>query len=106
MGVFLTSSVRDLASTFLLVSISLFFIGPQLGSLDADCDGIPETPVIVSTALSKPDLSSMMAGMQRPILVPRSSSPTPVLMNASVHGASVFVSPQESVAPTSFPLLR
>lgn len=32
----------------LLIAITLFFLGPQLGSLDIDCDGIPDVPLVVT----------------------------------------------------------
>ena len=104
---FFSSSFRGIASSLLLLSISLFFVGPQLGSLDTDSDGIPETPVIVSSAISKPDLSRMMTSIQGPILISRLSAVIPVLMrNRSVHDVSVSFSPEDFLAPTSFPLLR
>jgi hypothetical protein len=34
-------------SQILLCAITLFFVGPQLGSLDTDGDGIPDVPVVL-----------------------------------------------------------
>lgn len=42
--------MRGLAANIvaiLLFAIGLFFLGPQLGSLDIDGDGIPDVPVVV-----------------------------------------------------------
>jgi hypothetical protein len=42
--------MRKIAPSFgqiLLCAISLFFLGPQFGSLDIDGDGIPDVPVIM-----------------------------------------------------------
>lgn len=36
-----------LSVRILLVVITLFAIGPQFGSLDADSDGVPEVPIII-----------------------------------------------------------
>ena len=43
----------------LLVALVLFCVGPQLGSLDVDGDGIPEVPVIVSTAPTGPRVAQV-----------------------------------------------
>ena len=43
--------MRERAATFakiLLIAITLFSLGPQLGSLDIDGDGIPDVPVVVT----------------------------------------------------------
>jgi hypothetical protein len=43
--------MRERASTFakiLVIAITLFSLGPQLGSLDVDGDGIPDVPVVVT----------------------------------------------------------
>jgi hypothetical protein len=43
--------MKENASTFakiLLIAITLFSLGPQLGSLDIDGDGIPDVPVVVT----------------------------------------------------------
>ena len=34
-------------ATVLLLSLTIFFLGPQLGSLDIDGDGVPDVPVMV-----------------------------------------------------------
>jgi hypothetical protein len=34
-------------ATILLCAINLFFLGPALGSLDVDGDGVPDIPVMV-----------------------------------------------------------
>jgi hypothetical protein len=33
-----------------IVAVSLFFLGPQMGSLDTDGDGCPDTPVVISSS--------------------------------------------------------
>lgn len=35
------------AAKILLFAITLFFLGPQFGSLDIDGDGVPDVPVVV-----------------------------------------------------------
>ena len=43
--------MKQSASTFakiLLIAVTLFSLGPQLGSLDIDGDGIPDVPVVVA----------------------------------------------------------
>jgi len=43
--------MREWAATLakiLLIAITLFHVGPQLGSLDIDGDGIPDIPVVVT----------------------------------------------------------
>ena len=43
--------MRERAATcakILLIAITLFSLGPQLGSLDIDGDGIPDIPVVVT----------------------------------------------------------
>jgi hypothetical protein len=42
--------MTKIAATFakvLLFAVVLFFLGPQLGSLDIDGDGIPDVPIVV-----------------------------------------------------------
>ena len=48
--------MKESASTFakiLLIAITLFSLGPQLGSVDIDGDAIPDVPVVV-THVSSP----------------------------------------------------
>ena len=43
--------MKEGASIFgklLLIAVTLFSLGPQLGSLDIDNDGIPDVPVVVT----------------------------------------------------------
>ena len=43
--------MKESVSTFakiLLIATTLFSLGPQLGSLDIDGDGIPDVPVVVT----------------------------------------------------------
>ena len=43
--------MRERTATFakiLLIATTLFSLGPQLGSLDIDGDGIPDVPVVVT----------------------------------------------------------
>lgn len=35
------------SAAILLFAVTLFFVGPQLGSLDIDGDGVPDVPVLV-----------------------------------------------------------
>ena len=45
--------MKTIAATFakvLLFSLTVFFLGPQLGSLDTDGDGLPDVPVMVMHA--------------------------------------------------------
>jgi len=42
--------MRKIAPTFgsvLLFVVTLFFLGPQLGSVDVDGDGVPDVPIMV-----------------------------------------------------------
>jgi hypothetical protein len=48
--------MRERTATFariLLIATTLFSLGPQLGSLDIDGDGVPDVPVVV-THVSSP----------------------------------------------------
>jgi hypothetical protein len=48
---FWEAQMRERASTFakiLVIAITLFSLGPQLGSIDVDGDGIPDVPVVVT----------------------------------------------------------
>jgi hypothetical protein len=40
---------RSLILVLGVVAVSLFFLGPQMGSLDTDGDGCPDTPVVISS---------------------------------------------------------
>ena len=48
---FMEKIVNSIAR-ILLFGIALFFIGPQVGSLDTDGDGVPDVPVIAVHAMN------------------------------------------------------
>lgn len=45
-------------AAILLFAIGLFFLGPQLGSLDIDGDGIPDVPVMVMHGNARQEVQS------------------------------------------------
>lgn len=51
----LTRTTRFVVASALALGAFLFFLGPQLGSLDADLDSVPEVPILVSTPTSSLD---------------------------------------------------
>jgi len=48
----LMGKIKNSIARILLFGIALFFIGPQVGSLDTDGDGVPDVPVIAVDALN------------------------------------------------------
>ena len=44
--------IKNSVARILLFGIALFFIGPQVGSLDTDGDGVPDVPVIAVCAMN------------------------------------------------------
>jgi hypothetical protein len=50
-----------------IVAVSLFFLGPQMGSLDTDGDGYPDTPIAVSPITVAPPSSSAWKNPTSPI---------------------------------------
>ena len=57
----------------LLVVTTLFFIGPQLGSLDIDGDGVPDVPVIAVHAMKDQNLRPPRGIRQVTILLAKAS---------------------------------
>src|SRR5579864_4311939 len=41
---------RYIGVKLLVLLVAIFCLGPQLGCLDADDDGVPEVPIVVSSA--------------------------------------------------------
>jgi len=44
-------SFRCPAAILGIAAVSLFFLGPQMGSLDTDGDGCPDTPVVILSSI-------------------------------------------------------
>lgn len=45
-----------------LIAMTLFFLGPQLGSIDIDGDGVPDVPVIVLEGSSGQNSQGILDG--------------------------------------------
>ena len=48
-----------MSAAILLFAIAFFSLGPQLGSLDIDGDGVPDVPVIVMNGSSGPNVEAV-----------------------------------------------
>ena len=42
--------IATISAKLLIIAITLFFVGPELGSLDIDSDGVPDVPVVIMQA--------------------------------------------------------
>ena len=51
-------STKNSIAGILLFGIALFFIGPQVGSLDTDSDGVPDVPVIAVHAMNTQNMGA------------------------------------------------
>ena len=59
--------MRKAATKFawiLSLAISLFFVGPQFGSLDTDGDGFPDVPIMVMQANNGQNVQPTQSGRQ------------------------------------------
>src|SRR5215471_17451442 len=45
-----STASRSLILVLGIVAVSLFCLGPQMGSLDTDGDGVPDIPVVISSS--------------------------------------------------------
>src|SRR6516162_7967440 len=93
------------AKTLILLSVSiftvviiLFAIGPQLGSLDVDGDGIPEVPIVISYH-SVATSHSTLHHKPRTILVTVASSLSPPGAPGSLGSARKLASNPIDFAP-------
>lgn len=50
---------------FGLLAVALFMVGPEMGSLDLDHDGVPETTVLVLSRRPLVSLSNTLQAIQR-----------------------------------------
>jgi hypothetical protein len=57
---------RSLIPVLGVVAVSLFFLGPQMGSLDTDGDGCPDTPVVISSLTPVVRPSNFASAAQAP----------------------------------------
>lgn len=58
-GFLLMKKTSNTATAILLFTIAVFFLGPQLGSLDIDGDGVPDVPVMVMNGSSGPNVEAV-----------------------------------------------
>jgi len=97
--------MSDIATTcakILLLAIALFFLGPQLGSLDIDSDGVPDVPVMVMHTGSQNVQASKIDGQARIVLAAASrfdqigSDPEVLKRN---FGPTLIVGLPDSITP-------
>jgi len=60
--------VTNSLGPILLFATALFFMGPQLGSLDTDGDGVPDVPVVAVEAMDAQNIVAPRCGGQGSIL--------------------------------------
>lgn len=51
--------MTNISAAILLFAIAFFSLGPQLGSLDIDGDGVPDVPVMVMNGCSGPNVEAV-----------------------------------------------
>lgn len=51
--------IATISAKLLIIAITLFFAGPELGSLDIDSDGVPDVPVVIMHAGHALDVLSL-----------------------------------------------
>lgn len=98
----IVASVRTL-----LAFVVLFSVGPQLGSLDADGDGIPEVPIMVLAGTDAADVLSVLDHTQHTTFIgPTLSLFPPVIPDTFEYIGIDFVSELNAFALLPFCPLR
>lgn len=104
-----------LSVRILLVAITLFAVGPQFGSLDADGDGVPEVPIVIldvthPTFVSPSYTAAFLLGLnqhQQPSIVAAIVSLFPrVVLDAGENIGRENISPLTRFSLQSSELLR
>jgi hypothetical protein len=86
-----------------IVAVSLFFLGPQIGSLDTDGDGYPDTPVEISAPVAP---SSGFVSNNQPSRIRAASVLADVALRSHYGERAESVPPAGRAALKSFCLLR
>ena len=96
-----------LSVTTLLAIIILFSVGPQLGSFDADGDGVPEVPIIVSNRSDTANFLPFQEHIQHSIFIGLGLSLFPAVIPDTYEYIGALVSELDAFTLLTFgPLLR
>jgi hypothetical protein len=93
------STTSDFSILLGIVAVLLFSVGPQLGSLDTDGDGYPETPVVIS-------ISTPVARPSSFVSTTKSSRIRAASMLADIVNRSYYTERDESGPPAGRAALR
>lgn len=82
---------HGLPLVFALLAMAIFITGPQMGSLDLDGDGYPDTPIAVAGTTPSANTLSVRSGLDRPQRMNRANTTVVIAVLAHECGAEKFV---------------